>query len=86
MVEITMTISSAYLTFFIAEYWLHVSGVLSVVGLGVYLNLERDKFSPEVDHFLHEFWEMTSFLGKTLKYCLTIRTFYSKISKIIFKN
>uniref|UniRef100_A0A7S3GFN4 Cyclic nucleotide-binding domain-containing protein n=1 Tax=Palpitomonas bilix TaxID=652834 RepID=A0A7S3GFN4_9EUKA len=66
-VEITITIVSAYLTFFIAEKFLHVSGILAVVVLGVYMNYKgKTNLSANVQHFLHEFWGMMSYIANTL--------------------
>lgn len=65
--EISITLSAAYLCFFTAEYFLHVSGVLAVVCLGLYFgNHGRTSVSPEVAHFLEEFWEILGFIGNTL--------------------
>lgn len=37
LVEITLTVSASFVTFYIAEAWLGVSGVLAVVALGMRL-------------------------------------------------
>ncbi|MFW6224757.1 MAG: cation:proton antiporter, partial [Bacteroidota bacterium] len=67
MVEISVMIAAAYLTFFIAEYFLHVSGVLGVVSFGLLMaSSGRTKISPGVEHFLHEFWELAAFIANTL--------------------
>ena len=59
LVEITITIAFTYITFFVAEIWLEVSGVMAVVAMGVVINHFRTQISPEVEHFLHKFWQMT---------------------------
>ncbi len=67
LVEITVIIGAAYLTFFICEHFFHVSGVLGLVALGLLMaGIGRTRISPEVEHFLHEFWEMAAFLANTL--------------------
>jgi NhaP-type Na+/H+ or K+/H+ antiporter len=67
MTEITITLSAAYLCFFIAEYFLHVSGVLAVVCMGLYFGvIGRTSVSPEVAHFLEEFWQCLGYIGNTL--------------------
>ena len=59
MVEVSATLVAAYLTFFMAEYFFKVSGVLALVVLGLYFgSIGRTSISPEVEHFLHEFWEL----------------------------
>lgn len=53
LVEITITLASTYITFYIGEGLLEVSGVLAVVTLGIELNSRRTSISPEVEAFLH---------------------------------
>ncbi|MDK2977696.1 MAG: hypothetical protein PWP52_410 [Bacteroidales bacterium] len=67
LVEITVIIAGAYLTFYIAEHFFHVSGVLGLVALGLLMaSTGKTRISPEVEHFLHEFWEMFAFIANTL--------------------
>jgi len=67
LVEITVIIAAAYLTFFVAEHFLHVSGVLGLVALGLAMaSVGKTRISPEVGHFLHEFWELAAFIANTL--------------------
>eukprot|EP01062_Namystynia_karyoxenos_P018538 TRINITY_DN16917_c0_g3_i1.p1 TRINITY_DN16917_c0_g3~~TRINITY_DN16917_c0_g3_i1.p1 ORF type:complete len:1453 (+),score=473.18 TRINITY_DN16917_c0_g3_i1:72-4361(+) len=70
LLEITITLCAAYLTFFTAEGFLHVSGVLALVVLGVWLSHHRQCISPEVEHSLHSFWETTVYLANTLIFVL----------------
>lgn len=65
--EITITLAAAYLCFFIAEYFFHISGVIAVVCMGLYFGHSgRTSVSPEVWHFLSEFWELLAYFGNTL--------------------
>lgn len=67
MVEIVVLLASAYLTFFIAEEFFHVSGVLAIFGLGITMaSVGKTRISPEVYKFLHEFWELAVYLANTL--------------------
>ncbi|MCK5169350.1 MAG: cation:proton antiporter, partial [Bacteroidales bacterium] len=67
LVEITVIVAAAYMTFYIAEHFLHVSGVLGLVALGLLMaSVGRTRISPEVEHFLHEFWELFAFIANTL--------------------
>jgi len=67
LVEISAIVGASYLTFLIAENFMGVSGVLALVTFGIILaSVGRTKISPEVQHFLHEFWELTAFLANVL--------------------
>lgn len=67
MVEITLVVGAAYLTFYVAEYFLHVSGVLALVALGLILGGPgRSSISPKVEHFMHEFWELAGFIANCI--------------------
>ena len=64
--EITGVIGSAYLTFYIAESF-HLSGVIGLVTLGLLMaGRGKTRISPEVAHFLHDFWVLAAFLANTL--------------------
>jgi NhaP-type Na+/H+ or K+/H+ antiporter len=67
MVEISLVAGAAYLTFYVAEQFLHVSGVLALVSLGIMIGgIGRAKISPKVEHFMHEFWELAGFIANCI--------------------
>ncbi len=67
LVEISVIVAAAYMTFFICENFLHVSGVLGLVALGLVMaSIGKTRISPEVGHFLHEFWELLAFFANSL--------------------
>jgi len=67
MVEISVIVVAAYLTFYIAEDFFKVSGVLGLVALGLAMaSVGKTRISPGVEHFLHEFWELAAFIANTL--------------------
>ncbi len=67
LVEISVIIAAAYITFYMCEHFFHVSGVLGLVALGLAMaSVGRTRISPEVEHFLHEFWELAAFIANTL--------------------
>ncbi len=71
MVEITLTLILAYAAMLVAEGVLHVSGVLAVVTAGLYMSGRgRYRISPEVRHFLEEFWEMLAYMANALIFFL----------------
>lgn len=66
LVEITLSVAAAYITFIVAET-LHVSGVVALVTLAlVFSTLGRTRISPEISHFLHQFWEIMTYMANTL--------------------
>jgi len=67
MVEISVIVVAAYLTFYIAEDFFHISGVLGLVALGLAMaSVGKTRISPGVEHFLHEFWELAAYIANTL--------------------
>lgn len=67
LIEITVIVGAAYITFFLAENVFHVSGVLGLVSLGLMMaGIGQRRISPEVQHFMHEFWEFAAFTANTL--------------------
>ncbi len=67
LVEISVIIAAAYMAFFVAEHFLHMSGVLALVSLGLVMaGVGKTRISPKVEHFLHEFWELAAFLANVL--------------------
>ncbi|MFO7574932.1 MAG: cation:proton antiporter [Bacteroidales bacterium] len=86
MIEITVIIAAAYLTFFVAEHFFHVSGVLGVVTLGLVMaGMGRTRISPEVEHFLHEFWELAAFIANTLIFII-VGVIIANQAKITLNN
>lgn len=70
-IEISLTTILAYLSFLIAEHWLHVSGVMAVVAAGVVLGgWGRAKISPSVSGYMDHFWEFMAFVANVLIFLL----------------
>lgn len=87
MVEISLTISVAYLAMALAEGVLHVSGVIAVVVAGLLLSGPyRTTISPEVHEFLGEFWEMFAYLANTLIFWLVGLVAASRIPPIQLRD
>jgi len=67
LIEITVVLVTSYAVFFICEHFFHVSGVLGLVALGIVMaGIGRTRISPEVEHFMHEFWEFTAFAANVI--------------------
>jgi len=70
-VEISLTTILAYLSFYIAEHLLHVSGVMAVVSAGIVLGgWGRTKISPTVASYMNNFWEYMAFVANVLIFLL----------------
>ena len=71
LIQATLSLVAAYGIFIVAEHGLHVSGVIAVVAAGLLMAWEiATKLSPEVRHYLHEFWEYAAFLANSLIFLL----------------
>jgi NhaP-type Na+/H+ or K+/H+ antiporter len=67
LIEITVVLVASYAVFFVCEHFFHVSGVLGLVALGIVMaGVGRTRISPEVEHFMHEFWEFTAFAANVI--------------------
>ena len=71
LVEVTLTVVLAYISFLVAEHYLHVSGVMAVVTAGLVMgSYGRTKVSPKTWHLLHETWEQLGFWANSLIFFL----------------
>ncbi|XP_063674880.1 sodium/hydrogen exchanger 10-like [Bolinopsis microptera] len=66
LTEITITVGSPYLVYYISEMFLQSSGVLSVVLFGCVVNMNKMNISPEIEAFLNKFWEQMGYLVNTI--------------------
>jgi len=67
LIEVTVVLVTSFAVFFICEHFFHVSGVLGLVALGIVLaGVGRTRISPEVEHFMHEFWEFIAFVANVI--------------------
>ena len=71
LVEVTLTISLAYLSFLVAEHYLHVSGVMAVVAAALVIgSTGRTSISGGGWHLLEETWENLGFWANSLIFVL----------------
>lgn len=67
MLQNSVMIVGAYLTFIVAEDFLNVSGVIALVAFGLTVTyVGRPKLKPQVNRFMEQFWELTTLLANTL--------------------
>lgn len=71
LVEVTLTISLAYLSFLVAEHYLHVSGVMATVTSALVVGSRgRTSISADGWHLLKETWETLGFWANSLIFIL----------------
>jgi CPA1 family monovalent cation:H+ antiporter len=71
LVEQSLTLSLAYLSFIVAEHYLHVSGVMAVVVAALVLGSRgRTVIQPHDWHSLHETWEQIGFWANSIIFIL----------------
>lgn len=69
--KITLTISLAYLSFILAEHYLHVSGVMAVVSAALVLGSRGRSVIPQSAwHGLEEVWEQIGFIANSVIFVL----------------
>ena len=67
LIEVTVVLATSFAVFFICEHFFHVSGVLGLVALGIVMaGVGKTRISPEVEHFMHEFWEFIAFVASVI--------------------
>ncbi|MBL62136.1 MAG: hypothetical protein CMI30_01895 [Opitutae bacterium] len=67
MIEITVVLVTSFAVFFVCEFFFHISGVLGLVALGIVMaGIGAKRISPEVAHFMHEFWELAAFIANVI--------------------
>ncbi|GAQ89279.1 Na+/H+ antiporter [Klebsormidium nitens] len=71
LIEITITLSAAYMVYFVSEEKAAVSGVIGVMFLGVFFAaFGNTAFTGENKKSLHYFWEMVGYMANTLIFIL----------------
>ena len=73
VLEVNTTFVASYLVFFIAEGTsLHVSGILALVALGLFMNKQgKTRISAESEHALHHVWGYIGFMAETVIFILS---------------
>ncbi|KAG6544478.1 hypothetical protein Mapa_014116 [Marchantia paleacea] len=72
IIEITLTLAASYMAFFVAEMEAQVSGVLTVMTVGMFFAaFARTAFTGESQQSMHHFWEMVSYIANTLIFILS---------------
>ena len=71
MVQNSVIILSAYLTFILAQGYLKLSGVIALVAFGLEMTYHgKLRFSPKANEFTEKFWDLASFIANTLVFII----------------
>jgi CPA1 family monovalent cation:H+ antiporter len=71
LIQVTVSVIVAYMTFIIAEHYLHVSGVIAVMVAGLILGRHTSRRITAAQRvFFKEFWGYTAFLANSLVFLL----------------
>ncbi|WP_162846808.1 cation:proton antiporter [Marinicella litoralis] len=71
ILENVLLVSVAYGSFLMAEDYLGVSGMMSVLAAGLLMNKAHEKFIPASDRaFIHYWWEVISFFANAMIFIL----------------
>ncbi|XP_061367084.1 sodium/hydrogen exchanger 8 [Gastrolobium bilobum] len=72
VIEISLTLAVSYIAYFTAQEGAAVSGVLTVMALGMFYSaFARTAFKGESQQSLHHFWEMIAYIANTLIFILS---------------
>ncbi|XP_078171756.1 sodium proton exchanger, putative (NHX7) (SOS1) [Carex rostrata] len=72
VIEISLTLAVSYIAFFTAQDAAEVSGVLTVMTLGMfYAAFAKTAFKGDGQQSLHHFWEMVAYIANTLIFILS---------------
>ena len=71
MVQNSVIILSAYVTFILAQGYLQLSGVIALVAFGLEMTYHgKLLFSPKANEFTEKFWDLASFIANTLVFII----------------
>lgn len=71
MVQNSVIILAAYLTFILSQYYLGVSGVIALVAFGLTITyIGKPRLKPQVNTFMEHFWELLTYIANTLIFIL----------------
>ncbi|KAF6168632.1 hypothetical protein GIB67_005244 [Kingdonia uniflora] len=72
VIEISLTLAVSYIAYFTAQDGAEVSGVLTVMTLGMFYSaVAKTAFKGDSQQSLHYFWEMVAYIANTLIFILS---------------
>ena len=71
MIENSVIILSAYVTFILSQYYMGISGVIALVAFGLTISYTgRPSLKPQVNVFMEKFWGLLTHIANTLVFIM----------------
>ncbi|KAM3961437.1 sperm-specific sodium:proton exchanger, partial [Aphomia sociella] len=80
---ITVTLAVAYLTYYIGEKFLYVSGLLATVIVGVIVSYRKSTVAGDVEQIVSSFWTVLAHEASTLVFTMVGVVIFEKVSYVI---
>lgn len=80
---VTVTLSTAYLTYYIGEKFLYVSGLLGTVIGGVLVSNRKSTVAGEVEQVVAHFWSILAHTANTLVFTMVGVVIFEKVSYVL---
>lgn len=80
---VTVTLAAAYLTYYIGEKFLYVSGLLGTVIAGVLISYRKSTIAGDVEQMVATFWNILAHEANTLVFTMVGVVIFEKMSYVI---
>ncbi|XP_026728345.1 sodium/hydrogen exchanger 10-like [Trichoplusia ni] len=80
---VTVTVAGAYLTYYIGEKFLYVSGLLGTVITGVLVSNKKSTIAGDVEQVVSQFWMILGHAANTLVFTMIGVVIFEKVSDVI---
>ena len=71
MIQNSVIILSAYVTFILSQYYMGISGVIALVAFGLTISYTgRPRLKPQVNVFMEKFWGLLTHIANTLVFIM----------------
>lgn len=80
---VTVTLGGAYITYYVGEKFLYVSGLLATVIVGVMVSNCKSSVAGEVEQVISKFWNILAHLANTLVFTMVGVVIFDKASYVI---
>lgn len=77
---VMVTLSGAYLTYYVGEKFLYVSGVLGTVITGVLVSNQKSTIAGDIEAVVSHFWHIVTHVANTLLFTMVGVVIFEKIS------